>query len=146
MTIATRRTHATPRRTSQRSGNTVDSLWSELGILADVRKARTKVTVEEFANVWDAIEPDPARRARLKLRSQLMAALCRRIGRWKIGRAEAAKRLKITPARYDALVEGHFTAFKLGELVDLAVRAGLEVTLTVAGAGQKSRARRAAGR
>ena len=50
------------KRTS-RTGTTVDSLWSELGILADVRKMRSKIKVEQFDNVWDALESDPVERA-----------------------------------------------------------------------------------
>jgi predicted XRE-type DNA-binding protein len=129
-----------------RTGTTVDSLWSELGILADVRKARPKIKVEQFENVWDALESDPAERERLKLRSQLMEALRDRIARWKTTQSEAAKRLSITQPRLNELLKGRFSKFSLGALFDLATRAGLKVRLSIdpPSAKPKAKAKRAA--
>ena len=100
--------------------------------------------IEHFENVWDALEADPARRARLKLRSQLMEALRDRIGRWKIARGAAAKRLNITQLRLDELLNGCFSKFRLGELLDLATRAGLKVTLSTDDMRTKPKAKKAA--
>lgn len=100
--------------------------------------------IEHFENVWDALESDPVRRARLKLRSQLMEALRGKVGRWRTGRNTAARRLKIAPSRLDKLMEGRFTAFSLGALFDLATRAGLKIKLSIDDARAKPKTKKAA--
>lgn len=116
---------------SNRSGTSVDSLWKELGLLADVQAARPPIKFEQFENVWDALESDPARREQLELRSRLMMALCDTVRGWKMSRDRAAKRLKIAPSRLDELMESRFNRFSLGELIDLATEAGLKVRISL---------------
>lgn len=86
-----------------------------------------------FADVWDALEDDPAERARLRLRSELLQALERRVLGWKVTQREAARRLGITQPRLNDLLKGRFNKFSLGALFDLAMRAGLDVKLTIEG-------------
>jgi predicted XRE-type DNA-binding protein len=86
-----------------------------------------------FADVWDALEDDPAERARLRMRSELLQALERRVLGWKVTQREAARRLGITQPRLNDLLKGRFSKFSLGALFDLAMRAGLEVKLTIDG-------------
>jgi predicted XRE-type DNA-binding protein len=100
--------------------------------------------IEQFENVWDALESDPAERERLKLRAQLMDALRDRIERWKITQAEAAKRLKITQPRLNDLLKGRFNKFSLGALFDLATRAGLRIKLSIDDTRTKPKAKKAA--
>jgi predicted XRE-type DNA-binding protein len=64
-----------------------------------------------YANVWDAIEPDPAKRENLKLRSVLMSELTRHIRSRGLTQAQAA--------------------FSLDLLTRMAVNAGLRVTMQV---------------
>jgi predicted XRE-type DNA-binding protein len=100
--------------------------------------------VEQFENVWDALESDPAERERLKLRAQLMDALRTRVERWKVTQTEAATRLKITQPRLNDLLKGRFNKFSLGALFDLATRAGLKIKLSIDDTHAKPKAKRAA--
>ncbi len=100
--------------------------------------------IERFKNVWDALEPDPAERERLKMRSRLMNALRDRIASWDVTQAEAAKRLDITQPRLNDLLRGRFNKFSLGALFDLATRAGLKVKLSIDDTRRKPKAGKAA--
>lgn len=100
--------------------------------------------IEQFDNIWDAIESDPAERQRLKMRSQLMDALRERIDSWKITQSEAARRLKITQPRLNDLLKGRFNKFSLSALFDLATRAGLKVKLSIEDRRTKPKPRKAA--
>ena len=84
-----------------------------------------------YANVWDALEPDPAIRENLKLRSSLMLALARHIKREGMTQAEAAKALGVTQPRISNLVHGKIDLFALDMLVKMAAAAGLRVTMRI---------------
>jgi predicted XRE-type DNA-binding protein len=100
-----------------------------------------------FKNVWDAIENDPAERARLKLRSELLIALERHVVGWKVTQIEAAKRLGITQPRLNDLLKGRFDKFSLGALFDLATRAGIKIKMIIDdGSSPKSSGKAAARR
>lgn len=100
--------------------------------------------VEQFKDVWDALESDPAERERLRMRSRLMDALREKIESWKVSQAAAAKRLRITQPRLNDLLKGRFNKFSLGALFDLATRAGLKVKVTIDDARAKTKTKRAA--
>ena len=87
--------------------------------------------IEAFDNVWDAIEDDPGIRENLKLRSELMVALTRRIKREGWTQAKAAKLLGVTQPRISNLMRGKINAFSLDLLVGMATAAGLRVTMRV---------------
>jgi predicted XRE-type DNA-binding protein len=89
------------------------------------------VKEETFANVWDAIEDDPAVAENLKLRSSLMIELERHIKREGWTQAQAAKALGVTQPRISNLLRGKIGAFSLDLLVKMATTAGLRVTLRV---------------
>jgi len=86
---------------------------------------------EVFDNVWDAIEDDPGIRENLKLRSELMVALTRRIKREKWTQAAAAKLLGVTQPRISNLMRGKINSFGLDMLVRMAAAAGLRVKMQV---------------
>jgi predicted XRE-type DNA-binding protein len=100
--------------------------------------------VEQFKDVWDALESDPAERERLKMRSRLMDALRDKVESWKITQSAAAKRLGITQPRLNDLLNGRFNTFSLGALFDLATKAGLKVKVTIDDTRAKTKAKRAA--
>lgn len=97
-----------------------------------------------FSDVWDAIEDDPAERARLKMRSDLLSALERRVAGWKVTQSVAAKRLGITQPRLNDLLKGRFNKFSLGALFDLATRAGIDIRLRIDGQPSRKAAPRKA--
>jgi len=86
---------------------------------------------EVYKNVWDALEPDPAKAENLKLRSSLMLALTRHIKSEGLTQAQAAKALGVTQPRISNLIHGKIDAFGLDTLVKMATAAGLRITLHV---------------
>jgi predicted XRE-type DNA-binding protein len=100
--------------------------------------------VEQFKDVWDALESDPAEGERLKMRSRLMDALRGKVESWKITQDAAAKRLGITQPRLNDLLKGRFNKFSLGALFDLAAMAGIKVKVTIDDARPRTKAKRAA--
>ncbi|WP_027811634.1 helix-turn-helix domain-containing protein [Burkholderia cenocepacia] len=89
------------------------------------------MTNERYANVWDAIESEPAEAANMKLRSELMIALKQRIARLELSQAEAAKQLGVTQPRVSDLMRGKINLFGLDALVNMASAVGLRVGLQV---------------
>jgi predicted XRE-type DNA-binding protein len=88
---------------------------------------KTKV----YANVWDALEPDPVKAENLKLRSALMSALIRHIEREGLTQAHAAKILGVTQPLISNLIHGKIDAFGLDMLVKMATAAGLRITMRI---------------
>ncbi|SER94308.1 XRE family transcriptional regulator [Rhizobium sp. NFR03] len=86
---------------------------------------------ETFANVWDAIEDNPAEAENLKLRSKLMAALEHHIRAEGWTTVEAADRLSVTQQCVSDLMRGKISLFSIDVLVTLLVRVGLHVDVLV---------------
>ena len=86
---------------------------------------------QTFENVWDALEDDPVKRENYKIRSELMITLAEHIENTYKNQTEAAKALGVTQPRISALKRGAFNEFRLDMLVDMALRAGLRVTVNV---------------
>lgn len=87
---------------------------------------------KRFQNVWDALEDDPIRAENLKLRSKLMMEINKYINKHQLKQTEAAKLLRITQPRVNALMNGKINEFRLDSLVNMAHRIGLHVTLRIA--------------
>lgn len=87
---------------------------------------------QKFDNVWDAIEKSPADAANMKARADLMIAIQETVTAWKITQAQAAKRLGVTQPRLNDLMRGRINKFSLDALMNLAVHAGLCVSIDVA--------------
>lgn len=88
-----------------------------------------KPLCSKFANVWDALEDEQA--ANMTMQSDLLIALRRRIGAWKVTQAQAARRLHVTQPRLHDLLRGRISKFTLDALVELADRAGIHVRLRI---------------
>ncbi|MGI2031015.1 helix-turn-helix domain-containing protein [Rhizobium panacihumi] len=84
-----------------------------------------------FANIWDAIEQDPAEAENMKLRSHLMMSLERHIRSKNWTQAEAARLLKVTQPRISDLLNGKISLFSLDTLVNMLVASGLRVEMRV---------------
>lgn len=87
---------------------------------------------QRFKSVWDALEDDPSVREDLKMRSQLMMHIEGKIKKSGWTQQEAAKKLRITQPRVNALLQGKIGEFRVGTLITLAHRVGLHVSLKVA--------------
>jgi predicted XRE-type DNA-binding protein len=90
-----------------------------------MRKTRT------FANVWDALEHNPADAATMTMRSNVMIAINDKVRSWNTTQAQAARRLAITQPRLNDLLHGKINNFSLDALMTLATRAGLKVKIDV---------------
>lgn len=93
---------------------------------------KPQLKYRKFANVWDALEVNPAKAANLTMRSDLLIALQERIKGWEVTQAEAARRLSITQPRLSDLLRGRIDKFSVDTLANLAHRAGLQVRLRIA--------------
>ena len=86
---------------------------------------------KRFDNIWDAIEPNAAAAASMKVRARLMMAIRKSVDAWDTTQAIAAKRLRLTQPRMNDLLRGRVNKFSLDALLDIATRAGLTVRVDV---------------
>ena len=88
-------------------------------------------TGETFRDIWEMIEPNLNEAMNLRLRSQLMLAVKRRVKEWDVTQKEAAMRLGITQPRLNLLLKGRFNDFSLDALIALLEPAGLQLEFNV---------------
>ena len=84
-----------------------------------------------YASVWDAIMDTPAEAANMRMRSDVMVALIRRIEEQNWTQAEAARIMGVTQPRVSDLIRGKIQRFGLDALVAMATAAGLAVEVRV---------------
>jgi predicted XRE-type DNA-binding protein len=89
---------------------------------------------KKFSNVWDAIEDTAEDAENMRLRSELMMALKKRISRASMNQVQAAKLLGVTQPRVSDLLRGKINLFGLDALVKMATAAGLHIELRIRGA------------
>ncbi|KAF0184283.1 MAG: XRE family transcriptional regulator [Hyphomonadaceae bacterium] len=85
---------------------------------------------QRFENVWDALEPDPAKAEILKLESLLLMRLRNFILDNNLTQAKAAKLLGVTQPRISEIKHNKLHRFTLNSLMEMAIRAGLEVSIS----------------
>jgi predicted XRE-type DNA-binding protein len=86
---------------------------------------------ERFESVWDAIEDTPEEALNMRLRSELMIQITRRVKEWDVTQKEAAQRLGITQPRLNDLLSGRIKKFSLDALINLTGPAHFHVELTL---------------
>ena len=91
----------------------------------------TDMANERFESVWDAIEDTPEEALNMRLRSDLMIQITRRVKEWDVTQKEAAQRLGITQPRLNDLLSGRINKFSLDALVNLTGPAHFHVELTL---------------
>ena len=84
-----------------------------------------------FASVQEASESSAVEVHAMRLRAELMAAVQEAVAGWTLTRAEAARRLEVTPPRLQDLLHGRVDEFSLDALTLLATRAGLSVRVEI---------------
>jgi predicted XRE-type DNA-binding protein len=89
------------------------------------------MTHRRFVNVWDAIEDTPEQAENMKLRSTLLIALKTHLTRSGLSQAQIAKLFGVTQPRVSDLMRGKINLFALDALVNMAVAAGLKVTMSL---------------
>ncbi|MFY8095553.1 MAG: helix-turn-helix domain-containing protein [Niveispirillum sp.] len=92
------------------------------------------MTGQAFASVWDTIEGDPALRAGLKLRSELMDVIEAHLARQGWEPAVAAQHLGISLDRLTAFQRGQIDRFSMDDLLVMATALGLEFHIQVGAA------------
>ena len=85
------------------------------------------LVTQTFAYVWDALTDSPGEAAAMRMRSDLLSAICDMVTGWNVTRALAARRLDLTRPRLDELLRGSVGRFSIDELIEVATRAGLDV-------------------
>ncbi len=89
-----------------------------------------KEKTARFSSVWDAIEDSPGEAEAMKVRSQLLRAVQKKIAESGMSQAEAATRLKITQPRVSDLVRGKIDLFSAEALIDMLHVLGTRIRLT----------------
>jgi len=91
----------------------------------------SKLEVQEFANVWDAIADTPEEAANLTLRSELMDEIEEIIKQNGWTQKEAAKRCGVTQPRINDLLRGRIARFSIDALVNMASALGRKVRVSL---------------
>jgi len=86
---------------------------------------------KRFKSVWDAIEDTPEQAENMKLRSDVMMALQKRITQLKLTQEQAAELLGVTQPRVSDLMRGKINLFALDILVNMTTAAGLHVEMRI---------------
>lgn len=84
-----------------------------------------------YKSVWDALETDPIQAENFKLRSALIIAINENCSNRSISTEDVMKRLYIDVGRAVDLQNGQVDKFSLDNLVDLAHRLGLKVSMEI---------------
>lgn len=91
----------------------------------------SKLHIDKFANVWDAIADTPEEAANLTLRSDLMDKIEGIIKENGWTQAEAAKHCGVTQPRINDLLRGRISRFSLDALVNIAAALGRKVRVSL---------------
>lgn len=89
----------------------------------------SKLKMETYASVWDAISDTPEQAANLQARADLMRQISTIVKDAGWTQAEAAAHCGVTQPRVNDLVRGRITRFSLDALVNIATAIGRRVHL-----------------
>lgn len=89
----------------------------------------SKLKMETYASVWDAISDTPEQAANLQARAELMRQISMIIKDADWTQTEAAARCGVTQPRVNDLVRGRIARFSLDALVNIATAIGRRVHL-----------------
>ena len=84
-----------------------------------------------YKSVWDAIESDPIQAQSLKFKSALVIAINEYYSSRAISTGDVMDRLCIDAGRMVEVKNGQIDKFSLDELVDMAHRLGLKVSMDI---------------
>ena len=87
----------------------------------------TKMKIESYASVWDAIADTPAEAANLRVRAELVEQITTLIKDRNWTQADAAKHCGETQPRINDLLRGRMSRFSLDALVNIASALGQRV-------------------
>ncbi len=87
----------------------------------------SKLKIESYASVWDAIADTPVEAANLRVRSELMEKITALIEESGWTQTEAASHCGVTQPRINDLLRGRISRFSLDALVNIAAALGRRV-------------------
>ncbi len=87
----------------------------------------SKLKIESYASVWDAIADTPVEAANLRVRSELMDKITALIEESGWTQTEAASHCGVTQPRINDLLRGRISRFSLDALVNIAAALGRRV-------------------
>ena len=87
----------------------------------------TKLKIESYASVWDAIADTPEEAANLRLRSELIDKITALVAEKGWTQVDAARRCGVTQPRMNDLLRGRISRFSLDALVNIAAALGRRV-------------------
>ena len=87
----------------------------------------SKLKMESYASVWDAIADTPEEAANLRVRSELINKITELIEENGWNQAEAAGYCGVTQPRINDLLRGRISRFSLDALVNIASALGCRV-------------------
>ncbi len=87
----------------------------------------SKLKIESYASVWDAIADTPVEAANLRVRSELMDKITALIQESGWTQTEAASHCGVTQPRINDLLRGRISRFSLDALVNIAAALGWRV-------------------
>jgi len=91
----------------------------------------TKVKIESYNSVWDAIADTPEEAANLRVRSDLMDKISVIIEASGWTQTEAASHCGVTQPRINDLLRGRISRFSLDALVNIAAALGRRVQIAL---------------
>jgi|GEM_PF-475279 len=86
---------------------------------------------KSYASVRDVLEDTSGADENMKVRSELMLALCAQLKQSGMTQAQAARRWGVASARVSGLVNGKINFFSLDTLFRMAAKAGLRVRVSI---------------
>ena len=95
------------------------------------KSAHSEVVLEEFDDLWQALEFSPAEVANLRARSELMTQIKAILKGEGWTQAEAARRCGVTQPRINELLRGRISRFSLDALVKIATALGRKVRIEI---------------
>lgn len=87
--------------------------------------------IQEYQNVWDAIEDDAIQAANLKLRSQLMMEVTEYVRQSGLTQTDAAAALGISQPRLNDVLKGKIEKCTVDRLVNMLAAIGYRVDLRI---------------
>ena len=87
----------------------------------------SKLKIESYASVWDALADTPEEAANLRARAELMQKIAAIVLENDWTQAEAARHCGVTQPRINDLLRGRVSRFSLDALVNIATAIGRRV-------------------
>lgn len=93
--------------------------------------SKTKIKIESYVSVWDALADTPEQAANMRTRAELMQKIAAIIADNGWTQVEAAGHCGVTQPRVNDLLRGRVSRFSLDALVNIATAIGCRVHVEI---------------